>query len=102
MSTRLNFTTRDWFWLCVVIALLCGWVAHFQYSVWMERSFVGYPTPATDDELRQQMNAAIDKANKLQSKVYALETAAAKTLNADQKKQFQEEFETHEKYLQGP
>jgi hypothetical protein len=60
MASRLNFTTRDWLWFCVVMALAFGWSGHFRYSKWIEDHLVNNPEKAylyDENELIELKNA---------------------------------------------
>jgi hypothetical protein len=55
MLTRFVFTTRDWFWLCIVLALAFGWGVHVRYSTLLEWREKGLPIqPVSQQELDEQ------------------------------------------------
>jgi predicted negative regulator of RcsB-dependent stress response len=77
MATRFTYSTRDWFWLSVVLCLAIGWGTHFQYSRWNERHLTEWQSSSTTDEefIRQieserQKSAELDKDNV--ATIYAL------------------------------
>jgi hypothetical protein len=40
MATRFTYSTRDWFWLSLVLCLAIGWGTQYRYSQWIEDNVV--------------------------------------------------------------
>ena len=53
---RLNFTTRDWLWFCVVTALAIGWGTHVRYT-----DHASPPKPLPDSELLRLLDTAYEQ-----------------------------------------
>jgi hypothetical protein len=90
MPLRFNFSTRDWIWFCIVVALILGWGSHVRYSWWLEDHVVNHPTTihVSDQRLTEQLNDTIEQLMECKEKYAAVENAATSIMNADQKKEF--------------
>jgi len=90
MPLRFNFSTRDWIWFCIVVALIIGWGSHFRYSWWLEDHVVNHPTKVyvSDKQLTEQLDDAKEQLMQCKERYAALEYAATSIMNADQRKEF--------------
>ena len=90
MPLRFNFSTRDWIWFCIVVALILGWGSHVRYSWWLEDNIVNHPTTihVSDGQLTEQLHDTQEQLMECKEKYAAVESAAASIMNADQRKEF--------------
>src|SRR5688500_13907165 len=87
MASRFTFSTRDWMWLCVVIAMAIGWSGTFRYAEWVEHNYVGSAEqkPVPFPELTKQLDEATGKASVLSIENRALEYGINAALTTEQK-----------------
>src|ERR1044072_9917155 len=95
-----RFTIRDWFWLCIVLALAIGWGSHFRYTQWVETN-MSTPIYMRMDEadltfLRKRADDAETESHFLRKKLewandrsLEIQYAMAKGLTDEQIKQFE-------------
>jgi hypothetical protein len=89
-----RFTTRDWFWLCVVMALAIGWGTHVRYTASMESPKPYYSSPA-EERLRDALEMASDDLSRLRREVDAFWCAIGSAgLTKDQKDRIEAELKT--------
>jgi hypothetical protein len=97
MATRFHFTTRDWIWFCIVIALAFGWSGHFRYSKWLENNWIASPPYNTlgtththyiyDADLMRERNNTIERTSELEVRDEAYKNAISRLLSDEQKKE---------------
>jgi hypothetical protein len=85
MEQRIRFTTRDWLWLCIVLALAFGWGGHYRYSLWLEENLVkDRPADVTVEEMRTALNDERETAAKLRLENARLDFAIRNVLTPEQ------------------
>jgi hypothetical protein len=95
---RLNFTTRDWLWLCVVMALAFGWGSHFRYSEWVEENVVNSPpTVIADHTLMHDRDLAIERLSHMRNDYDSLIYGIVKVLSPEQRKELEKWRESYRK-----
>ena len=90
MPQHFKFSTRDWIWFCIVVALICGWASHVRYSWWLEDNVVNHPTTiyVSNEQLGEQLNDANELLMECREKCAAVESAATHVMNASQRTEF--------------
>jgi hypothetical protein len=85
MAGRFVFTTRDWFWLCLVFFLAIGWARHYRYSqlaiINARREWKIVP----DDQVRRELDWNRDQVGRLTAEIQSLNNALRQTLNEEQR-----------------
>jgi hypothetical protein len=90
MDQRIRFTTRDWLWFCVVLALAIGRGGHFRYSLWQEENLMkDRPVDITVEEMRSALDTERVRLEEYRLENARLNHAIRKVLTREQ----QEELE---------
>jgi hypothetical protein len=85
MEQRIRFTTRDWLWLCVVLALAFGWGSHFRYTMWFEENLAkDRPIDVTVEQMRNALNDERERMERFRLENARLSYAIRKVLTPEQ------------------